>query len=119
MAFLTSLMWALYKLKPGVPAIMSPGAGAAGGGSSGMSISAPRATSNLGAVQAASGGGGGGGAGATKVSVVNGSAAGKFDLLQTFLHSYSYISIFTGHDHDSLYNTSTSRFQKDESSRVI
>jgi hypothetical protein len=82
MAFLTSLMWALYKLKPGVPAIMSPGAGAAGGGSSGMSISAPRATSNLGAVQAASAGGGGGGgagAGATKVTVVNGSAAGKYN----------------------------------------
>ncbi|KAL4216896.1 neuroligin protein binding [Mactra antiquata] len=79
LAFMSSLMWALYKLKPGVPAILSPGAGAAGGGA-GMSISAPRATSNLGAVQAASGGAGGGGAGAgggaSKVTVVNGSAAG-------------------------------------------
>ncbi|XP_053386148.1 uncharacterized protein LOC123539409 isoform X3 [Mercenaria mercenaria] len=78
LAFMTSLMWALYKLKPGVPTIMSPGAGSAGGGT-GMSISAPRATSNLGAVQAASAGGGGAGgagAGATKVTVVNGSAAG-------------------------------------------
>ncbi|XP_052814372.1 uncharacterized protein LOC128241470 isoform X5 [Mya arenaria] len=82
MAFLTSLMWALYKLKPGVPTCLSPGAGAAGSGA-GMSISSPRPASNLGAVQAASagaggagGGAGGAGAGATKMTVVNGSAAG-------------------------------------------
>lgn len=84
MAFLTSLMWALYKLKPGVPTCLSPGAGSAGGGAGSMSISSPRASSNLAAVQAASagagsgGGAGGGGAGgsASKLTVVNGSAAG-------------------------------------------
>ena len=78
MAFLTSLMWAMYKLKPGVPACFSPGAGAAGPGA-GMSISSPRPASNLGAVQAASASGGGGagaGSAVSKVTVVNGSAAG-------------------------------------------
>ena len=91
MAFMTSLMWALYKLKPGVPTCLSPGAGSAGAGAGagGMNISSPRTTSNLGAVQAASAGGGGAGAGsgasagsgsgalASKVTVVNGSASGK------------------------------------------
>ena len=74
LAFLSSLMWALYKMKPGVPALLSPGAGSAGGG---MSISAPRAASNLAAVQAAGGAGGAGGPGAAKLTVVNGAAAGK------------------------------------------
>ncbi|KAL3854443.1 hypothetical protein ACJMK2_013712 [Sinanodonta woodiana] len=75
LAFLTSLMWALYGLKPGIPNIFSPGAGSAAGGVT--SISPPRATSNIAAVQAASAGGGvggGGGGSASKVMVVNGSA---------------------------------------------
>lgn len=65
LAFLTSLMWALYKLKPGVPTCFSPGAEKAAG----MSISPPRATSNLPVVQAASA--------PPKPAVVNGTAAGK------------------------------------------
>ncbi|XP_052812359.1 neurexin-1-like isoform X2 [Mya arenaria] len=81
MAFLTSLMWALYKLKPGVPTFLSPGAGAAEDDAD-ISISSPRPTSNLGAVKAASAGAGGAGgeaggagAGALTVTVVDGSAA--------------------------------------------
>jgi len=61
-------MWALYKLKPGVPTCLSPGAGKAGGGS-GMMISSPRATSNLPVVQAASA--------PPKPAAVNGTGAGK------------------------------------------
>ncbi|KAK3601345.1 hypothetical protein CHS0354_011952 [Potamilus streckersoni] len=75
LAFLTSLMWALYGLKPGIPNVFSPGAGSAAGGVT--SISPPRATSNIAAVQAASAGagaGGGGGGAVSKVTVVNGSA---------------------------------------------
>ena len=70
LAFLSSLTWAFYKMKPGIPAFLSPGAASVAGGP--VQISAPRATSNLGAVQAASQSGGAGGAGSTKLTVVNG-----------------------------------------------
>ena len=89
LAFLTSLMWGLYKMKPGVPSFLSPGAASAAGGP--VSITAPRATSNLAAVQAAggAGGGGAGGAGATKLTVVNGAASGKCSNIQV-THLFSF-----------------------------
>ena len=79
LAFLSSLMYILSKVGPGVSSLFSPGVASAAGGTS-MAISPPRATSNLAAVQAAGGAGGGGGAGSTKLTVVNGSAAGKTDV---------------------------------------
>lgn len=79
LAFLSSLTWAFYKMKPGIPAFLSPGAASVAGGP--VTITAPRATSNLGAVQAASGTGAGG-AGSTKLTVVNGTAAGKWRFIE-------------------------------------
>ncbi|XP_062614011.1 uncharacterized protein LOC134275752 isoform X2 [Saccostrea cucullata] len=74
MAFLASLMWAFWRMKPGV--VTFPGGG--GGGPPPATISPPTAT-NLPVLQAmsgtAEGGGSGGGAGGgTKITVVNGSA---------------------------------------------
>ncbi|XP_052079469.1 uncharacterized protein LOC127717737 isoform X2 [Mytilus californianus] len=79
MAFLASLMWAFWGLKPGVIP-MGAGGGGGGGGAPSMSISPPTAT-NLPVAQALGGGAGGGGAGGAKslnffqypeVTVVNG-----------------------------------------------
>lgn len=64
MAFLASLMWAFWGLKPGV--IPLGGGGGGGGGPPSMSISPPTAT-NLPVAQALGGGAGGGGAGGAKV----------------------------------------------------
>ena len=74
----SSLIWALYKFKPGL--IPFGGGGGAGGG--GMKISSPRATTNYSLVSSGSGAGGAGagGAGAAgsglKMEVANGSASG-------------------------------------------
>ncbi|XP_056012893.1 uncharacterized protein LOC125678424 isoform X7 [Ostrea edulis] len=74
MAFLASLMWAFWRLKPGV--ITCPGGG--GGGPPPATISPPTAT-NLPVVKAMAGtaegsGAGSGAGGGTKITVVNGSA---------------------------------------------
>ena len=81
----SSLMWAMYKFKPG---LMGGAGGGGGGGGGPMSISSPRATTNYALVKSQTGSlgtgyrGGGGSAGntlamtAVKVEAANGTATG-------------------------------------------
>ncbi|KAL5005761.1 hypothetical protein ScPMuIL_016919 [Solemya velum] len=77
MAFLSGLMWGLYRCKPGWCSCLKPGAGGPAAGASSVQISPPRAATNLSVVQAAGGGSAGGaGAGAGSGGAGAGGAGG-------------------------------------------
>jgi hypothetical protein len=86
MAFLASLMWAFWGLKPGVVSLGGGGGGGAGGPPA-MSISSPTAT-NLPVAQALGGGpGAGGGAGGAKVNIITSSKLGNITGLTPFTNT--------------------------------
>ncbi|XP_060080041.1 uncharacterized protein LOC132559439 isoform X2 [Ylistrum balloti] len=87
MAFMASLLWALWQCKPGMVPCFG-GGGGGGGGAPSMAISSPTPATNLPVAQALGGGpggaalsssgagGGSAGAGGAKVTILNGSASG-------------------------------------------